>query len=133
MIDRQTAGAVVINSGKAAITFQKITNSYSFPKGGVDDGESHLEAAIRETNEETGIKDLKFIKELGSYSRGTSADPNILKHITLFLFKTDQIDLAPIDENNTALWVAIDEIENVLSYGGDKEFFLSVKDELQIA
>lgn len=32
------------------------THSYGIPKGGIEDGESNLDAAIRETFEEAGIK-----------------------------------------------------------------------------
>ena len=34
------------------------------PQGGVDEGESFLEAAYRELEEETGIKEVKLIKEI---------------------------------------------------------------------
>lgn len=33
---------------------------WDFPKGGQEPGETHLEAAIRETKEESGLEDLDF-------------------------------------------------------------------------
>ena len=54
-----------ISAGIAILYNQKIllchpttlpwVNSFSIPKGGVDDGETLLEAALRETREEVGI------------------------------------------------------------------------------
>lgn len=35
--------------------------SWDFPKGWIEEGEEDLEAALRETKEEAGIKDLKII------------------------------------------------------------------------
>ena len=54
-----SAGLVVIQDNKMLLVHP--TNSpwwgtYSIPKGGLDKGEDILEAAIRETFEETGIK-----------------------------------------------------------------------------
>ena len=54
-----SAGIFVIQDNKMLVVHQ--TNSpwwvnYSIPKGGADKGEDILEAAIRETFEETGIK-----------------------------------------------------------------------------
>src|SRR3989338_379391 len=36
--------------------------SWDFPKGWIEEREDDLEAALRETKEETGIKDLKIIE-----------------------------------------------------------------------
>jgi bis(5'-nucleosidyl)-tetraphosphatase len=50
-------------------------NYWDFPKGEVEEGETPLEAAIRETREETGISQLFFswgkdFRETGPYSGG---------------------------------------------------------------
>jgi len=37
--------------------------NWGFPKGQIDDGESHLEAALRETKEESGLSDLELVKD----------------------------------------------------------------------
>lgn len=56
---KNSAGLVVIQDNKILLVHP--TNSpwwgtYSLPKGKIDKGEEPLEAAIRETKEETGIK-----------------------------------------------------------------------------
>jgi len=53
-----SAGLVVIYDNKILLahpTGQKWFESYSIPKGHVEDGEDYLDAAIRETKEELGI------------------------------------------------------------------------------
>ena len=51
---------------------------WDFPKGLCEDGETPVDAAIREVQEETGIDDVAFewgdrYKETGPYSRGKTA------------------------------------------------------------
>lgn len=44
-------------------------DNYSFPKGKLNKGETYIDGAIRETNEETGIvlEDIKLLSENGKY------------------------------------------------------------------
>jgi ADP-ribose pyrophosphatase YjhB (NUDIX family) len=42
-------------------------NDYSFPGGGLDDGEDNTQGMIRELTEETGAKNVKNIKAFGIY------------------------------------------------------------------
>lgn len=54
-----SAGLVIIYDNKILLvhpTGQKWYGSYSIPKGHVEEGEEYLDAAIRETQEEVGIK-----------------------------------------------------------------------------
>lgn len=53
-----SAGIAIIYNNKILLchpTSLPWVNSFSIPKGGVDDGETLLDAAIRETKEEVGI------------------------------------------------------------------------------
>ena len=52
---RITAGLLILCEGKVLLVKQKRTNQYSIPKGEVRKGESHINAAIRETEEECGL------------------------------------------------------------------------------
>lgn len=56
--------------------FLRAFRNWDFPKGEVEPGESPLEAAVRETREETGVTKLDFswgevFKETAPYNRGT--------------------------------------------------------------
>lgn len=56
---KYSAGLAIIYNGKILLghtTGRKPGTGYGIPKGGIEEGESHLDAAIRETREELGIK-----------------------------------------------------------------------------
>lgn len=56
---RYSAGLAIIYKGQILLgssAGRKDKRSYGIPKGGIEQGETHLEAAIRETSEELGIK-----------------------------------------------------------------------------
>ena len=128
MITQFIAGGVVINNDKVVLVYQIKSNTWSLPKGKIENGETPLEAAKREIYEEAGITQLEFVKELGSYSRGTQNNSGIKKQIIIFLFKTNQTKLNPHDSNNPeARWVPREEVSQILSYPEDKNFFVSIK------
>tara|TARA_Y100000389_G_C17457090_1_gene518870 strand:- start:2748 stop:3179 length:432 start_codon:yes stop_codon:yes gene_type:complete len=55
---KRSAGILIIYNNKVLIghhTNSKWFNSYSIPKGGIEEGEEPIEAAIRECREEVGI------------------------------------------------------------------------------
>lgn len=131
----QSAGGVVVNkSGQVLVVNQK-GRAWSLPKGHIDPGESALDAAKREIYEESGVKQLELISELGSYQRykiGLDGGDDIseYKTIFMFLFKTDQNELNPMDpENPEARWVSKTEAAGLLTSRKDREFFLSIVDK----
>ena len=56
----KSAGIIIILNNKKVLlahpTNSRWTNTYSFPKGGIEEGESQIDAAIREFKEETSIE-----------------------------------------------------------------------------
>ena len=112
-------------------------DSWSLPKGHVEKGEELLDAAKREIAEESGVKNLIYIKQLQSYKRfrigsgGVGEDHGDLKTIHMFLFKTDDHELAPTDpENPEARWISKEDVAGILTHPKDKEFFQSIMFEL---
>jgi len=137
-----SAGGIVINGeGEVVLVNQKKEGqgaiSWSFPKGGIVRGESGLEAAIREIREESGIEKLDLISELGKIERDKasidgSKENFQIKMIQLFLFRTDQERLKPIDPDNpVAQWFKISKVADRLTHQKDREFFLSVIDQVK--
>lgn len=55
----EAAGGLVYNN-KREILFIHRNSKWDLPKGGLKKGESHEKAAIREVEEETGVKDLEI-------------------------------------------------------------------------
>ena len=128
----ETSGGVVINKEGQVLVVSQNGNSWSLPKGHIDPGEDKLQAATREIYEESGIKDLKLVKEFPSYERyriglDGGEDKSELKIIYMFLFKTNQNNLKPIDpQNPEARWVEKEKVVDLLTHKKDKEFFLSI-------
>ena len=130
----QTAGGIVLNKNGLVLIVSQNGNSWSLPKGHIDEGENKLQAAIREIYEESGISELELIKELGFYERyriglDSEDDKSELKTIFMFLFKTNQEDLKPIDPSNpVAIWIEKEKVAELLTHKKDKEFFLKIID-----
>ena len=134
VIDTYSAGGVVLNSKGQILVVNQASDSWSLPKGHIDEGEDAMQAARREIFEESGIKQLEYIKELGTYRRFRmkhgKMDKTQRKNITMFLFKTTETELRPVDpENPEARWVDKDKVSELLSFAKDREFFERVLGE----
>ena len=133
----QSSGGVVVNPKGLILVVNQNGNSWSLPKGHIDEGESALDAAKREIYEESGVQKLQLIKELGSYERPKISlqggdDVSEIKRITLYLFKTTQTILRPVDPDNPeARWVEASQVADLLTHAKDKEFFLSILPQLK--
>jgi 8-oxo-dGTP pyrophosphatase MutT (NUDIX family) len=125
----ESAGGVVINRRGEILVVSQHGTSWSLPKGRIEAGEDRLAAARREIYEEAGITELELLEELGSYTRfrlnGAEEDTSELKTIHMFLFRTEQNDLAPVDPDNPeARWVERGEVAELLTHPKDREFYL---------
>ena len=129
-VPRDTSGGVVLNpEGKIVLVWQN-NNSWSFPKGAIEPGESLVETARREVLEETGLEDLTLMADLGYYERyqigsdGRGEDrayPPTKKH--LFLFKTSMLVARPDGKEVTAApFVTVDQALTMLTHAKDREF-----------
>lgn len=137
MLKTESAGGVVINQKGEVLVVNQRHRSWSLPKGHIDPGESKLEAAAREIEEESGVRRLTYVKELGTYTRykiglkGNDDDKSEMKTIHMFLYKTEDTQLQPSDPDNPeARWVHKDKVADLLSHPKDKEFYLKIKDQI---
>ncbi len=137
MTKTESAGGVVVSKrGRILVVSQRGT-SWSLPKGHIEAGESKLQAAAREIQEEAGIHRLTLVKDLGSYSRykiglgDQKEDQSELKTIHMFLFTTDELKLRPTDPMHPeAKWVYTDDVEDLLTHPKDKLFFKSIRKQI---
>lgn len=82
---------------------------WSFPKGHQEEGETDIETAIRETNEEVGLE-VKILDEKPIITRYLVPIRNTHKDVLLFMAEplTSQIKIQE-DEVEKAEWVRVDE------------------------
>ena len=131
-----SCGGIILNGKKVLVVNQK-GNSWSLPKGHIEQNETLLQAAYREIYEETGIQSLELIQYLGSYKRykiGKNIDiedKSELKHIHFFLFTTMISQSSSNDPDNPEIsWVDINDVDKKLTHPKDIAFYNSVKEIL---
>ncbi len=72
---RPSVRAIIIQGGKVAMVHSLKYDYYKFPGGGIEDGETLLDALIRETAEEAGLAiDESSVKEFGYVHRVQKSD-----------------------------------------------------------
>ena len=143
MSPRPSAGGIIVNSEGKIVLIEQHGNSWSFPKGGIEAGETELDAAVREIHEETGLRDIHLVGDLGSYERYSLGPDGVaeatqwgVRRRTLFLFTTQATteDFKPIDDEATQVgYFTIDEALERLTHPKDKEFLASVREKVTSA
>ena len=72
---RPSVRGIIIRDGRAAMIYSLKYDYYKFPGGGIENGESPVEAMIRETREEAGlVVKSETVKEYGYVHRIQQSD-----------------------------------------------------------
>lgn len=138
-----SAGGVVWRRKPRSRAFQIVLvkpagkDAWTLPKGLVGQGESLVDAATRETREETGL-DVSPGERVGDISyvyswHDTPGGPlvRIFKRVYYFLMEPKGGDLAAHDEEiDRAEWVEIDAALERASYKGDREIISKARSAL---
>ena len=99
MANKESAGGIIVNENNEIAMVFTDTKSWQFPKGTVEAGEEYFETAIREIEEETGLKNLEFIKKLPMYTRiSNDGDRKVYRDIYYFLFHSTNNVITPGSE-----------------------------------
>ena len=67
IFERTAARGIILDNENILLIYTKRYNDYSFPGGGVDDGEDIKEGLMRELKEETGAKNIEILSDFGDY------------------------------------------------------------------
>ena len=114
----EAAGGLVKNSVTGRVLFIYRKSKWDLPKGKVEKKEVVEAAAIREVAEETGVKEIKIIKSLGStYHIFRKAGKYQLKNTHWFMMRSSsQAELVPQKKEGikNAIWVSVDEVSFLL-------------------
>lgn len=124
----EAAGGLIKNSKNQFLFIYRL-EKWDLPKGKIEEGETPEEAALREVEEECGIRKLSIIKELPStYHTYELKGKKILKRTYWYemFCEDDQNIKAQEEEHITAIkWILPNEIETVL-----ENTYASIRDVL---
>ncbi len=122
---RTGAYAILPTEGGLLLTHQDAPEpEVQLPGGGIDPGESPVQALIREVYEETGWR-ISRPRRLGAYRRFTYMPEYDLwaEKICLIYMASPVIPYGdPLEPGHTALWMGVDEALNTLANSGDRDF-----------
>jgi 8-oxo-dGTP diphosphatase len=112
----RAAGGLVVRDGKIVLVHRPQYDDWAFPKGKLEEGESWEEAALREVEEETGLRCT-----LGDYVGSTHYPLREgMKEVRYFLMETAGEPRAR-NEIDGVRWVSPDEARSLLTYDYDRE------------
>ena len=120
------AGCILIDkqNKKVGLVFRKKQGDYSFAKGHLEKGETIIECAKRETEEETGRKiEIVSNKELGILSYITKKGENVDTYLYLALDQGILDKKIPDDLKEKLEWIEFDKVEEVLTHDDLKYFW----------
>jgi 8-oxo-dGTP diphosphatase len=112
----RAAGGLVIRDGEVLLVHRPAYDDWTFPKGKCEHGESDERCALREVEEETGLRctlvaELRDTEYLDSKGRP--------KRVRWWLMHPPAGDFTPNDEVDEIRWLAPSDAARLLSYGRD--------------
>lgn len=118
----RAAGGLVVEAGRVLVVHRPRHGDWSLPKGKLDAGESFEQAALREVEEEAGLR-CSLREELESVHY--SDDKGRPKLVRYWLMTVEQAAaFEPNDEVDELAWLPPDEAAERLSYPHDRELVI---------
>lgn len=118
----EAAGGVVLRTHddhvEVLVVHRTRYDDWSLPKGKLDPGETAVQAAVREVEEETGVR-AEPKGELPELTYTVAAGPKRVRWFEMTLVDGDPADREPDDEVDVARWVEQEEAARLLTYAHD--------------
>ena len=123
----RAAGGIVLrgegDDRSVALVHRPRYDDWSFPKGKLIDGEDEATAALREVEEETGLR-CRLGPSIGSVTyRDRHGRPKVVRY---FRMDADGGSFVPSEEVDELRWVPVDEAGRMLSYTHDRNLLRRV-------
>ena len=137
-VEETSAGGLVVDRSEGDLRVALIGRIdrrgrllWSLPKGHVEDGETHEAAAVREVEEETGIRG-RVLASLGTIDYWFVAeDRRIHKTVHHYLLEASGGELSDEDvEVDEVAWVPLTELRERLAYAGERRLAETAADLL---
>ena len=124
----KSCGLVLLNSGKVLLLRHSSTSSHEgghwdFPKGHIDEGESEIQTALRELEEETGIAYTNVIagfRDTITYTF-SGGQEQIGKEVVFFLATTKENKVTLSHEHIDYSWLDFDSAFSRLTYDNARQ------------
>ena len=100
----------MVRDGRVLLIHRERYDDWSLPKGKLEPGETWEEAALREVEEETGVR-----AELGEYLGETAYGDKVVRWWRM----ATSDDAGPSDEVDAVQWATLDEARARLTYAAD--------------
>jgi 8-oxo-dGTP pyrophosphatase MutT (NUDIX family) len=124
----RAAGGLLFRRGpggtvEVVLVHRPAYDDWTFPKGKLDDGETEADAAVREVEEETGLR-----ARLGRELTTTSYHDSRGRPKTVRYWEMTPVAgvLRPAHEIDDARWVPVDEAAHMLTYARDRDLLARV-------
>jgi 8-oxo-dGTP diphosphatase len=114
----EAAGGVVVRDGEILLVHRPRYDDWTLPKGKLDPGESFEDAALREVEEETGLR-CRLVRELPSAEYRASGRPKLVRY---WLMEPEgDASFVPNDETDAIRWLPAQEALALLTYDRDRD------------
>lgn len=119
----RASGGLIVRDGRVVVVHRSEYDDWSFPKGKAKQGESDEDCALREIEEETGMR-CELREELPS-TRHLDAEGRP-KRVRWWTMSYVSGAFTPTDEIDGLRWATPEEARRVLSYARDLELLEEV-------
>lgn len=125
----KSCGCIIIDNGKVLLVKQT-SGDWGFPKGHVEENETEMETAIRETKEETNIE--VEIDENHRYSIEYSPKENTWKEVIYYRAKMKSNTCIPQESEIEKIeWLGFEQALSKLTYDNTKKILRQVIEDLK--
>jgi 8-oxo-dGTP diphosphatase len=106
------------DDGQVAVVHRPRYDDWSLPKGKLDPGETFEQAALREVEEETGLR-CELVRELRSVEYEVRGRPKLVRYWLMSV--ASDPGFVPNDEVDELRWLSPEDAASLLTYDRDEE------------
>jgi 8-oxo-dGTP diphosphatase len=122
----QAAGGLVVRDGQVAVIHRPKYDDWTFPKGKLDPGESFERAALREVEEETGMRASLGPELPSTRYRDSKGRPKLVRY---WRMTPVEGEFEPTREVDELRWLVPEEAAKLLSYDRDRRVLAALTGE----